>query len=86
MVWRNRKKISQIINDDYLCLQFFLLIILLGTLYTLQIHGPQNKRTVLKSILYIGQHVFKSIFVMIDTFLLYSVNLKSLIFNKLLSS
>jgi hypothetical protein len=27
LVWRNRKKISQIIND-YLCLPFFLLIIL----------------------------------------------------------
>jgi hypothetical protein len=32
LVWRNRKKISQIIND-YLCLQFFLLIIL-WTYYT----------------------------------------------------
>jgi hypothetical protein len=28
LVWRNRKKISQIIINDYLCLPFFLLIIL----------------------------------------------------------
>jgi hypothetical protein len=33
LVWRNRKKISQIIND-YLCLPFFLLIILWPARYT----------------------------------------------------
>ncbi len=33
LVWRNRKKISQIIND-YLCLPFFLLIILWYLLYS----------------------------------------------------
>jgi hypothetical protein len=35
LVWRNRKKISQIIND-YLCLPFFLLIILCPLLSPIQ--------------------------------------------------
>jgi hypothetical protein len=36
LVWRNRKKISQIIND-YLCLPFFLLILLWCPLSKLQV-------------------------------------------------
>ncbi len=37
LIWRNRKKISQIIND-YLCLPFFLFIILCFDLSTLNLN------------------------------------------------